>query len=219
MKVIKDSLRIKSFDDEKGIIEGYGSVFGNIDSYGDVIDSKAFDETIETLSKGGDSIKMLWQHNPTQPIGVWTEVTKDNYGLKLKGRLTRGVEKAEEALKLLKDSAINGLSIGFIIPKGGINFDSTIKANIISKAILKEVSIVTFPANELAKLSNVKTDYDLASYKRHIEQILRDGGLTKEDALEIISRGVRMPAKDQSDSDLADVAEYLKQEINKIKNQ
>lgn len=219
MNLIKDNFNIKAFDDESGVIEGYGSVFGNVDSYGDIIDSSAFDDTISSIKSGNaDSIKMLWQHNPTQPIGVWTDVSKDEFGLRIKGRLTRGVAQAEEALKLLKDKAINGLSIGFIIPKDGQKIDRKRNANIITKAILKEVSIVTFPANQLARLSNVKNEHDLASYKRQVEQILRDGGLTKEDALQIIARGVYMLKNEKGEPALLDVIECLKTEINKTKN-
>ena len=94
---------------EDGTIEGYGSVHGNVDRGYDIVQKGAFVESLRV----NKSIKMLWQHDPRVPIGVWDSVIEDEKGLYCKGRILLDVEKGKEAYALIKSGAIDGLSIGY----------------------------------------------------------------------------------------------------------
>lgn len=137
-----------------GTFQGYGAIFGNVDLGRDVIAAGAFTDTLAKNNK----IKMLWQHDPAQPIGVWEQLTEDKRGLFVKGRLliNQGVPKADEAYALLKAGALDGMSIGYEIPEGGATFDDKKRVRTINKAHLWEVSLVTFPMNGRATVTRVK---------------------------------------------------------------
>ena len=159
--------------DAEGHISGYGAVFGNEDQGGDIIVAKAFDVSLTKNAASGKKVKMLWQHDPAQPIGVWDTVTADEHGLFMKGRLLPEVAKAKEAIALLRAGAIDGLSIGYktvdsVMKKGASRMIREIK-----EAALWETSIVTFPMNEEALVTDVK---QLQS-PRDVEQLLRKAGV------------------------------------------
>ena len=124
------------------VIEGYASLFGRKDQGGDQVVSGAYKDSLALLKSKGRTVKMLWQHDPTQPIGVWDEVREDDKGLYVKGRLLTDVARAQEAASLLQAGAIDGLSIGYRTKraqkddKGG---------RLLSELELWEVSLVTFP--------------------------------------------------------------------------
>lgn len=124
------------------VIEGYASLFGKADQGRDVVQAGAYTASLERLKAEGRSVKMLWQHDPAQPIGVWDEVIEDDMGLYVRGRLLADVPRAAEAAALLKAGAIDGLSIGY----------RTVKATkdergqrLLHELELWEVSLVTFP--------------------------------------------------------------------------
>ena len=95
---------------EEGVIEGYASVFGGVDSYGDTIEPTAFDNVI----KSGQKPLMFYQHDRwSLPIGVWEELRVDEKGLYVRGRLNLELEEAREVYSALKFGPLNGLSIGF----------------------------------------------------------------------------------------------------------
>lgn len=98
---------------EEGLISGYGSIFGAVDSYGSVMMPGCFADSLAKHSADGTAPKGLWQHEFESPILVWTEVAEDETGLRCSGKLILEVEKAREALALYKSGAIEGLSIGF----------------------------------------------------------------------------------------------------------
>ncbi len=124
------------------VIEGYASLFGRKDQGGDSVLAGAYAHSLAKLKAKERTVKMLWQHDPTQPIGVWDEVREDEKGLYVKGRLLTDVAKAQEAAALLEAGAIDGLSIGYRTKraqkddKGG---------RLLSELELWEVSLVTFP--------------------------------------------------------------------------
>ncbi len=120
------------------IISGYASLFGKSDQGGDTVESGAY---AASLSKGR-SIKMLWQHDPAQPIGVWDEVREDGKGLWVKGRLLTDVAKGREAASLIGAGAIDGLSIGYRTVKARKDDKG---GRLLSELELWEVSLVTFP--------------------------------------------------------------------------
>jgi HK97 family phage prohead protease len=148
-------LEIKQMS-EDGSFQGYGAVFGNMDSDRDIIASGAFSKTL--AKKKPSQVKMLYQHDHRQPIGIWENIQEDKKGLLVQGKLLigQGVPKADEAYALIKARAVDGLSIGFSIPEGGASFDQEKRVRTISEIDLWEISPVTFPANPRAKISRVK---------------------------------------------------------------
>ena len=124
------------------VVAGYASLFGKKDQGGDVVLQGAYAASLMRLAASGGRVKMLWQHDPAQPIGVWDEVREDAVGLWVKGRILTEVAKGREAAALLEAGAIDGLSIGY----------RTVKAErdgkgrrLLSELELWEVSLVTFP--------------------------------------------------------------------------
>ena len=122
-------------------IAGYASLFGAPDHGGDVVQAGAYGASLARLARAASGVKMLWQHDPTRPIGVWDEVREDGRGLWVKGRLLLEVQAAREAHVLLQAGAIDGLSIGYRTlrseAKGG--------RRLLHEIELWEVSLVTFP--------------------------------------------------------------------------
>lgn len=137
---------------EDGVFAGYASVFGVVDSQNDVIMKGAF---THTLKKRRGEVKLLWQHQVDEPIGVFTLIREDSHGLYVEGRLLLDLQRGIEAYSLLKNTAINGLSIGYTVVSAGYNSDNNIR--LITEVELWEVSLVTFPANEAATVTSVKS--------------------------------------------------------------
>lgn len=180
-------LQLKSVDEDgEGTIEGMGSVFGNEDSYGDVIDKGAFAETLAS----GRSIAMLYQHDVRDPIGVWDELEETDEGLRVKGRIATDVTRGRDALGLARLGAIKGLSIGFRIPAKGAYWDEDNDVRRLVNIDLHEVSMVTFPANDKALVTGVKAlieDGELSTIS-DLERHLRDvGGFSRQNAKAFLS--------------------------------
>ena len=140
---------------EGHVIEGYASLFGLTDQGGDAVQQGAFAASLKKLAGKGDKVRMLWQHDPTRPIGVWAEIREDEKGLWVKGRLLTEVAQAREAAALIQAGAIDGLSIGY----------RTIRAErdqkgrrALAEVELWEVSLVTFPMLPEAKVGRKESD-------------------------------------------------------------
>lgn len=178
------ALQVKSMEDD-GTFTGYGAVFGNVDSYGDVILPGAFKNHLATNPVS--DTKLLWQHNTQKPLGVWDDIKEDSNGLLVKGRLlVNDVQKAREAHALLKAGAISGLSIGYSVNQGGAKMGAD-GNTYLSDLKLWEISIVTFPANPEANVNDVKN-----MTPKDFENFLRDaGGFTKSQAKNIASHGFK----------------------------
>ena len=99
--------------DDGQVIKGYASVFGTPDQGGDVVQMGAYSAALKALAARGGRVKMLWQHDPRNPIGVWDEIFEDETGLYVKGRLLADIRQGAEALSLIRAGAIDGLSIGY----------------------------------------------------------------------------------------------------------
>jgi HK97 family phage prohead protease len=156
------------------VVAGYASLFGLRDQGGDVVKQGAYAASLMRLAASGRAVKMLWQHDPTQPIGVWDEVREDETGLWVKGRILIEVEKGREAAALLTAGAIDGLSIGY----------RTVKAErdgkgqrLLSELELWEVSLVTFPMLPEARVS-AKGDAPDAEIWRSMAQVFDDARLS-----------------------------------------
>lgn len=137
---------------EAGTFEGYASLFGVVDTGRDLVAPGAFAASLGQRGAGG--VKMLWQHQAAEPIGVWTQINEDGRGLKVKGRLDLSVARAREALSLLRQGAVDGLSIGFRTKRAVTDRQSGIRK--LLEIDLWEISIVTFPMLPQARVDSVK---------------------------------------------------------------
>lgn len=190
-------LQIKSIGDD-GTVEGYGSVFGVRDNYDDVIAPGAYLASLAAHKAAGTMPAMLWQHDATAPIGVWLEMVEDSKGLRIKGKLALDTVKGAEAYALLKMGALNGLSIGFVSKEWSYDRDTDVRT--LTQVDLWEVSLVTFPANEAARITGVKAA-DVAGIKtiRQAEQALRDAGFSADTAKAFLAE-VKRIALDERDA-------------------
>ncbi len=135
---------------DSSVIEGYASLFGQADQGGDIVEKGAYAASIKALSEAGRKVKMLWQHDPAQPIGVWEEVREDKRGLWVRGRLLESTQKGREAIALIGAGAIDGLSIGYRAVKAGRNDKGQ---RLLKELELWEVSLVTFPMLPSARVA------------------------------------------------------------------
>jgi HK97 family phage prohead protease len=141
---------LKSLDDS-GQFEGIASVYGNVDSYGDIVEAGAFSKTI---AERGKSVPILWQHDSRLPIGSG-EVYDAGTHLGIKGQILEAVSHGADAMRLAKAGIVKGLSIGYQVLKD--SWDADRKVRLLKEIKLYEVSFVTFPANELAVLTGIKS--------------------------------------------------------------
>ena len=135
-----------------GTFEGYASLFDREDLGHDIIAPGAFRDSL--AKRGAAGIKLLFQHDPSEPIGIWLELREDHRGLFARGRLIPDVTRGRELLSLLRAGAIDGLSIGFRTAKARIDPRTRIRR--IYAVDLWEISIVTFPMLTGARVRSVK---------------------------------------------------------------
>lgn len=135
-----------------GTVEGYASLFGEIDQARDMVMRGAFTDTLAQRSV--HRIPMLFQHDPAEPVGVWLELREDHRGLFARGRLIPEVTRGRELLSLLRAGAIDGLSIGFRTVSGRV--DPRTRVRRLLAVDLWEISIVTFPLLAGARVRAVK---------------------------------------------------------------
>jgi HK97 family phage prohead protease len=198
------SLKLQAIPTEEGLLEGYGSVFDVEDSYGDVVRPGAFKDSLAEWKARGSLPKMLWQHDPSQPIGKWDEMEEDGRGLRVRGHLLLSVSKARECHEMLKAGLIDGLSIGFRTIERSWNDDENIRY--LLKVQLWEISVVTFPANADSLVDDIKNGEPRFKTIREFEGFLRDeGNLSWKDARAIAARGfgaIAPKARDESGDQL-----------------
>jgi len=135
-----------------GSFSGYASLFDKVDLGKDVVERGAFAASLRI--RGAAGIRMLYQHDPNEPIGSWTEIREDARGLFVRGRLTREVARAREVLSLMRAGALDGLSIGFRAVRARRDAGSGVRR--ILEADLWEISVVTFPMLPGARVEAVK---------------------------------------------------------------
>jgi HK97 family phage prohead protease len=135
-----------------GTVEGYASLFGEIDAARDVVMPGAFARTLR--QRGPRRVPMLFQHDPAEPVGVWLELVEDFRGLRARGRLIPEVARARELTALVESGAVDGLSIGFRTVRGRVDPASRVRK--IHELELWEISIVTFPLLAGARVRAVK---------------------------------------------------------------
>lgn len=179
------------FVGEKGKFVGYASVFDGVDSYGDTIKAGAFQNAI----KYGKLPKMFENHKSWElPIGKWTSITEDSKGLLVEGEFTPNHSRADDVRSSMLHGTIDGLSIGFRMKEGDYEVDG---ANRTIKNItdLVEISVVTFPADDVARvdLTSVKSALDGITSIRDLEDFLREsGGFSKGLAQAVLTRSKQL---------------------------
>ncbi|WP_151746322.1 HK97 family phage prohead protease [Acinetobacter soli] len=194
------NLEIKAVQ-EDGFFSGYGAVFGNIDWYNDVILPGAFTASLAKWRAKNKMPPVLWNHNDSEPIGIYTNIYEDEKGLFVEGKLLiDDVPRAKSTHALLKAGAIDGLSIGY----------STKKANQQGNGVrelievdIGEISIVTQPANERSLITSVKSKLDEGELPTlpEFEKFLRESGFSKSQSVAIASKGLR-PLLSESEEEI-----------------
>lgn len=190
---------------KEGSFEGYGAMFGNVDSYGDVIDKGAFKDTLRVWEDKGKYPPMLLQHGGGMfggtaedllPVGKYTSMEENTRGLKVAGELfALGTEKGQYIYEGLKSGALDGLSIGYVAKKFTMGTKPGEPRRTLQAIDLKELSIVTFPANDRALVGNVKAARDVKTI-REFEDFLRDvGGFSHAAAKAIAAGGFKASAE------------------------
>lgn len=186
-------------DGDFGYFKGYGSTFGGKpDSYGDIIKYGAFTETILKGGKFGLGIKMLKNHNPNDTIGIYPVTSENQKGLKVEGTIQIKTVAGNDTYLLMKMGAINALSIGWeplredskgkrIPIEEAIEWDDKLNTRTLKLIDLWEISPVTFPANDRAVITDVKSVIENAKTPTQMERALRDAGLSRSVAKYITS--------------------------------
>lgn len=198
MKTKDFALQVKDLTDE-GTFEGYGSIFGNVDSQGEKVMPGAFADSLARHKREGTAVLMLWQHNPDQPIGVWDDLAEDAKGLWGKGRLLLDIQRAREIHTLAKNRAIGGLSIGY--REEDTDQDGSVR--LLKKLSLYEISPVTFPANRRARIEAVKNALENGTLPSlpEFEKFLREAGFSKTQATAIANRGLSHLLRSESEGE------------------
>ena len=191
--------------EDDGTFEGYGSVFNNTDLGNDVIKDGAFTKTLRM--KGAKGVKLLYQHKTDMPIGVFTEMKEDEYGLYVKGKLALGTQNGREAYELMKMGALDGLSIGFKVNPQEVSFDKRTGKRIIKELELMEVSLVTFPMNPKAQIRSVKGE-EISI--REWENGLRDAFNLSRSESKIAAKAVNQAFTQREVDDDAELVEAIK---------
>lgn len=186
--------------------EAYASTFGNMDSYDDVIMPGAFTETLKKRKP-----KLAYQHDVTRLPGIIVAAEEDSNGLLVRGEFLNtplGLQVYEE----VKSGAINQMSIGFTTTDAEYSGDGV---RLIKAVELYEVSFVTFPANERALVTHIKSEG--IKTIRDFEEFLRDAGFSRKDATRLASHGFKTSEEIKRDADISELAETLNNLQQKFK--
>lgn len=176
---------------KEGQFEGYASVFGNVDSYGDIVEKGAFADSLKSWQEKGDPIPLLWGHDMEDPfsnIGSIDFAEEDDHGLKVRGTFDTDNPKAQQVYRLTKGRRATGMSFAYAVQDSRSEKD----ANYLTKLHIFEASIVPIGANQLAGVDAVKASTDLVasavksgkSISSENQQKLRDAISALESVLE-----------------------------------
>lgn len=204
-------LEVKALTEE-GEFEGYGSVFGNVDSWNDVVAKGAFSETLKKVPP--KKVKMLYQHSSYDVIGTWQEMKEDTKGLWVKGKLLMNLAKGKEVYELIKAEAVDGLSIGYRTKE--YEYDTETNIRTLTKLDLREVSVVTFPANDKTNISKVKAEDGSLPLIRDFERFLRDAGFSSKEAKAVIADGYKHLLSERDAGESANLAEDINKATERI---
>lgn len=177
---------------DDGTFTGYGSVFGTLDSYREIVMPGAFKKSLERIKESGDPIPALWQHRSDEPIGGYDLLEEDERGLKTSGWLMiNEIPLAAQAHALMKRRVIKGLSIGYFVEQS--EYDEKTGIRKLYELDLQEISIVTFPANPDAQIDAIKQKLSEGRLPtiREFEEILREKGFSRKQAEMIAACGFK----------------------------
>jgi uncharacterized protein len=197
----------------EGVFSGYASVFGRADLGRDVVERGAFAASLRRRGAGG--IRMLFQHDPASPIGRWLAIREDEKGLYVRGQLSREAAKAREVLALMRDGALDGLSIGFRTVRAKSEAATGLRR--ILEADLWEISVVTFPMLPEARVAQVK---GVPSARELERRLTRDARLSRAQARAVIARGYAglTGARDAAESQEPGLAERIRLAAKSFQN-
>lgn len=196
-----------------GLIEGYASAFGGPpDGYGDIIEPGAFMRSLAQHRADGTMPAMLWSHDHAHPIGRWTEMEEDDYGLLVRGNLNTQTDRGRNALEHLKQRDVSGLSIGFAPAPDGAKHSGK-GYRVLTDLELWEVSVVAFPANRRARVSSVKS----LQTKTELIDLLREGGLSKSAAIRVAAGGWAALGSDET-RELDDLVQAIRAQTEEMKS-
>jgi HK97 family phage prohead protease len=201
LKVRDFGFEIKSTADD-GTFDGYGSVFDVVDSYQEVVAKGAFTDSLKEIAAKGRPVPVLWQHRSGEPIGAWTDLKEDDHGLFGKGQILLDAGDMEKrAYAHMKARTVTGLSIGYWIRES--SYDEKTGIRTLTKLDLVEISLVTFPANDDARVEAVK--FKLAHGElptdREFEKFLREAGFSKTRAAGLVGHGLGELRRRESERD------------------
>lgn len=190
LKVRDLDFEVKAVGDD-GTFNGYGSVWDVVDSYQEVVARGAFTESLAELQAKGRPVPVLWQHRSSEPIGAWSNLKEDDRGLFGEGKILLDAGDMEKrAHAHMKARTVTGLSIGYWVRES--SFDEKTGIRTLTKLDLVEISLVTFPANDDARVEAVK--FKLAHGElptdREFEKFLREAGFSKTRAAGVVSHGL-----------------------------
>lgn len=218
-------LEVKFAADEgkAGEFEGYGAVFGNVDSYGDVIQRGAFKETLAEWEDKKTLPPMLVQHGgwmmtdmDALPIGKWEAMSEDRTGLHVKGRLINlDTERGKTIYGAMKEGVLDGMSIGYRAKEFAIGTKPDEPRRTLKKIDLFEVSVVTFPANGKARVAAVKAANRVKTI-REFEDFLRDAGGFSHAAAKAIAAGGFKAADPRDEDDADELVARLRRNIETL---
>ena len=206
-QLLLTSVKLKFADSSTGKFGGYASVFGGIDSYNDTILAGAYKSVIKSVMDGSARMpKMFVNHKSFEvPIGKWTKMIEDEKGLYIEGELTPGNPEAAIVKAAMQHETIDGLSIGYMLKPDDVEFteiDGKMVRVIKNVSDLSEVSVVTFPADDMARvdLASVKSALDQINSIKDFEDFLREaGGFSKSLATATASRAKRLFSQSESE--------------------
>jgi HK97 family phage prohead protease len=188
---------------EDGTFSGYASTFGNLDHGGDIVAPGAFSESIIAIKATGAPLPLLWQHDYTRPIGGSEDLREDAKGLYMQGFLVIDkVKQAQEAHALMQRKIVRAMSIGYRVISS--TTDDVTGIRTLKKVDLVEISPVTFPMNDLARIDQVKSILEGGKLPtlKEFESFLREaGGFSKTQAAAIASRGLAYLHRSESDGE------------------
>ena len=195
-------------DGDRLKVSGYAAVFGVVDRGDDVIEAGAFAASLAEMKASGNGPAFLWQHEPSKPVGIWTEIKEDQRGLFVRGEILADVAQGAEAIALLRADALSGLSIGYRTRES--DFDEVTGIRRLKKVDLWEVSLVTFPMQTDARLDAVTDAGGLAAAQitRITENALvRDAGVSRKEARDAAGAACDriMARRDAGDLDLSEI--------------
>lgn len=206
-------------DEKTGTFEGYGAVFGNVDSYGDVIAKGAFKVTLRDWKKAGSLPPMLVQHGgwmmtdmDALPIGKWESMEEDDTGLRVRGRLINlDTERGKNIYGAMREGVLDGMSIGYRAKEYVIGTKPEEPRRTLKAVELVELSVVTFPANGKARIDAVKTE---GLSRRELERRLtQDAELPRSVARQLMAGGfdaIKAMQDAGTEGDLSDLARHMR---------